>query len=430
MKHHTALILLVLMAAVCTVPVTGIDQYLGGSPQMTAYISGVNEFSPGQDANITVVIQNGGTSAMKFVDHNALSQDDLPTTAMLVTAGLSGNNTPIVVKTDPQNLGIIGSPGMVTATFSAKITSNATLGNYQLPLTLTYKYLSNSNSPQPSADTVQSRYNEVTTVIPLTIAVKPVVKIDVLDVVPMNLAVGTEGYLNLTIRNTGPEDGTSASVILLRNGDSGVIPSDSSVYIGDFLQNQAVSCLYKVSVSNDAQPQSYAVDVMVTYTNSEGDTVDSATETVGVPVGGKLGFAVTSAPAAINPGQSKVIEVQYRNTGSITAYSALARLTTVIPLSSTDTMAYLGDVAPGQTVTARYTVSADSKAAPGSYNLDTDVRYRDSLDDSLTSDTVTAQVEVVPAAPGSILPVLAAAILIVAILTGAGYYLVVKRRKR
>ena len=89
----------------------------------------------------------------------------------------------------------------------------------------------------------------MTTVIPLTIAIKPEVKIDVLDVVPVNLIVGTEGYVNLTIKNIGPDDGKRASVILLRNGDSGVIPSDSSVYIGDFLQNQTVNCLYKVSVS-------------------------------------------------------------------------------------------------------------------------------------------------------------------------------------
>ena len=125
----------------------------------------------------------------------------------LVTAGLSGNNTPIIIKTNPQNLGDIDSPGIVTATFSAKITSNATLGDYQLPLTLHYRYFSNSNSPQPSADTLQYKYDDVTTVIPLTIRIKPEVKIDVLNVVPVNLIVGTEGYVNLTIKNIGPEDG-------------------------------------------------------------------------------------------------------------------------------------------------------------------------------------------------------------------------------
>lgn len=430
MKQHTALIFLILVAAIVTMPVMGVNQYQGGSPQMTAYITGVNEFLPGQDATITVVIQNSGTSAVKFTGHGTLSQTDQPTTATLVTAGLSGENTPVIIKTGAQNLGDIASPGTVTATFAAKITSNATMGDYLLPLTLHYKYISNSNSPQPSSDTIEYQYDTANTVIPLTVRIKPVVKIEVLRVVPDNLIVGTEGYVNLTIKNIGPEDGKSASVILLRNGDSGVIPSDSSVYIGDFLRDQPVTCRYKVSVSNDARPQSYAVNVMATYTNIEGDTVDSAIETVGVPVGAKLGFAVTSAPVAINPGQTKEIVVDYRNTGSITAYHAQARLTTISPFTSSDTMAYLGDIAPGQTVTARYTISADSKAAPAIYNLNSNVQYRDSMDNSLTSDTISVPVEVVQSAPGGLQPVLAILSLIALVLIGAGYYLVAMRRKR
>jgi hypothetical protein len=201
------------------------------------------------------------------------------------------------------------------------------------------------------------------------------------------------------------------------------------VYIGDFPQGVPVSCRYQVSASADAEQQTYPIDVMVTYTNSEGQTVDSAVDTVGVPVGGKLGFAVTSAPVNITPGQTEVIAVDYRNTGSITAYDAQALLTTVDPFTSSDTLAYLGDIAPGQTVTARYTISADSKAAPAVYELDTNVRYRDTLDNSLTSDTVSATVEVVPARPVSPL-VPAAAILVAVLLIGAGYWVYAMKRKR
>jgi hypothetical protein len=429
MKPYPALILLVIAAAICIAPVAGSSQYIGGSPQMTAYISGVNEFSPGQDATISVVIQNSGTNEVKVVGHTALDQADLPTTAKLVTAGLSAGDAPIVVKTEPQDLGDIASPGSVTVSYTAKITSNATLGDYQIPLMLTYRYLSNSNTVQPSSDTLSPVYSNVSTIIPLTIRIKPVVKIAVLSVTSENLIVGTEGYVNLTIRNDGTENGKQASVILLRNGDSPVIPTDSSVYIGDFPVGQVVSCLYKVSVSNDAeQQQSNPVDVKVTYTNAQGESVDSMVETVGVPVGGKLGFAVTSPPASISPGETKVIEVDYRNTGSITAYHAQARLTLVEPFSGTDTLAYLGDVAPGQTVSALYTINAGNNAVPAVYQLDTDVRYRDTLDNSLTSDPASAQVQVVPKKPADMfLPV---AILIAGILVGIWYYVSVMKRKR
>ena len=62
-------------------------------------------------------------------------------------------------------------------------------------------------------------------------------KIEVLEAVPENLNVGTGGYLNLTLKNTGFEDGKKATVKILRNGNSPIIPTDSSVFIGDFPRN-------------------------------------------------------------------------------------------------------------------------------------------------------------------------------------------------
>ena len=430
MKFHNAVVIPFLVAAFCSMPAMGVVTYLGGSPGMTAYISGVNEFSPGQDATITVVIQNSGTNQMKFTGDGTLTSDDLPTTAKQVTAGLASGSSAIVIKTDPQSLGDITSPGRVTATFTAKITSNATLGEYQLPLTLQYRYLSNDHEPQPSSDTLLFKYNEVTTVIPLTVTIKPEVKVDVIDAVPEDLVVGSEGYINLTIKNIGYENGKQASVKIVRNGDSAVIPTDSSVYVGDFPKDGTVTCRYKVSVTADAQPQSYPIDVEVTYTNAEGDTITSTPDTVGVPVGGKLAFRVISAPATISPGETSVIEVEYRNEGSVTAYDAQVQLTAVDPFASSDNTAYLGDVAPGKNGTARYSLTAENSAAPATYSLDTIVRYRDSLDNSITTDTFSSPVQVVPQKSGGLLEIPAALTLIVVLLIGAGYYLLVMRKKR
>ena len=132
----------------------------------------------------------------------------------------------------------------------------------------------------------------------------------------------------------------------------------------------------------------------VTYTNSDGNTVTSAIDTVGIPVEAKLSFAVISPPAVITQGSSSVINVVYQNTGSITANNAEARLSTYGPLSSADTIAYLGDIPPGGNVTAQYAISVASDAASGTYPLNTEVRYRDALDNSQVSDTFTANVQV------------------------------------
>jgi hypothetical protein len=428
MKFSTTVAFLILTAVFCSMPVAGATQFFGGSPQVTAYISGVNEFSPGQDATVTVILQNSGTNVIKYTNLGTITPDDNPTTAKLLTVGLSPGTAPIVIKTDPQNVGDLVSPGLVTVSFSAKITADATLGEYQLPLSVQYQYL--SSVYQPGSDTIQYTYTNITDTIPLTVMIKPEVKIDVLGAVPENLNVGTEGYVNLTIRNAGYEDGKKATVTVLRNGQSAIIPTDNYVYIGDFPQNGTVSCQYKVAVSNDAQQQTYPIDVEVTYTNRDGDTITSATETVGVPVAGKLAFVVTSPPATISPGETKVIEVEYQNAGTSTAHNAQARLTAVDPFSSADTNAFLGDMQPGQRVTARYTITADPKAAATTYNLDTEVRYRDALDNSQVSDTFEAQVQVVSlTAAVSPVQALAAVAVAVVLLAAGGYYLIRMRKK-
>jgi hypothetical protein len=432
MKFYNTAALLILAAVICCcTPVLGADKYLGGTPEITAYLTGVNEFSPGQDATITVVIENSGTNAAVFIDKSTLTRDDLPTTAKLVTAGLSSGGAPINITTDPQNLGDLQSPGITTASFTAKITSDATLGEYTLPLTVQYKYLANSLANQPTSQIIQDQYTPVTVTIPLTIKIKPVVQIDVQNADAPDLVVGMEGYVNLTIKNIGYEDGKQATVTIIRNGNSAVIPTDDNVYIGDFPRDGIVTCLYKVAVSSDAQQQSYPIDVDVTYTNAEGDTVTSAIDTVGVPVENKLSFIVISPPAVVTQGATSVITVVYQNTGSVTAHQAQARLSAVDPLSSSDTNAYLGDIPPGGNVTAQYAITAASGAAPGTYALDTEVRYRDALDNSQISDTFKAPVTIVaqPASEGR-LQFPAALTLIVLVLIGAGYYVLVMRKKR
>jgi hypothetical protein len=266
---------------------------------------------------------------------------------------------------------------------------------------------------------------------PVTINIKPQASIDVLDAVPENLSVGTSGYLDLKIKNSGSDNGKKATVQLLRNGNSPIVPVDSSVYIGDFPLNQTVSCRYKIEVSSEAEKQTYPVDVAVTYENRYGDTVTSATQTLGVPVRSKITFTVVSGTATVVPGSENTITIQYRNTGDDTAYHAQSRLSAVDPFTSSDNTAYLGNVGPGDTETARYQFSAGAAAGIGNYSLNTEVRYRDSQDNSQVSDTFKVPVQVVaPPASAAILQVLPVVVVIALIAIGAGYYLLIMRKKK
>ena len=171
------------------------------------------------------------------------------------------------------------------------------------------------------------------------------------------------------------------------------------------------------------------MDVVVTYENRDGDVVSSAAETLGVPLGGKITF--TSETVQVVQGSEGVIQVSYMNTGSATAYKAQARLSAVKPFTSTDDTAYLGDLKPGETGIARYQFSVDDTAAVKEYILDSEVRYRDVLDNSQVSDSFSVPVKVLQKpASGGFMQVLAAAGFIALIGCGAGYYLLRVRRKK
>jgi hypothetical protein len=424
---------------------------------MSAAIAGTNEFAPGQDAVITVVVQNSGVNTMKTdwvggrapvpvttrpdlsrdnYDNNyaewqgsgTIPRDDVPTTAKMVMVSLAPGNAPVIVKSDPQNIGDIASPGQKTVTISTKITTGAREGEYQLPLTIEYTYLKNAD--QVAADVLQSNYVTTSETVPLTIRIKPRVQIEVIDVTAGNLSVGTGGFVTLTLRNIGYEDGKKATVRLLRNGNSPIIPTDSSVFIGDFPQNGVVTCRYKVGISTDAGKQTYPVDVAVTYENREGDVVTSERETIGIPVGNKITFAVVSEAAGITRGSDQTIVVQYRNTGEIPAYSVQARISVVSPFTSSDNTAYLGDLKPGETASARYMLAAAGDAEVKEYTLDTEVRYRDALDNSQVSDSFKMPVKIVEKPAEGIAEMLPLLGIVVLIALGAGYYLLVMRKKK
>jgi hypothetical protein len=394
MRTNGKFLSILLILCLCLIaPVMAGTKYMAGSPQMSAYIAGTNEFSPGQDAKLTIVIENTGTNEFKFVQSGIVDREDLPSTAKFVTTGLNAGTAPLVVKSDPQMLGDIKAGSSANAIFTTKINSDAASGSYMLIVPINYTYL--YYAEQYGLDTIQYSYKTTDETVEIPIKIKPVLSIDVLSAVPEHLNVGTEGYIDMKIKNTGSENGTKAIVKIVRNGNSPIVPTDSSVYIGDFATGSTTDARYKVSVAADAERQTYPVDVVVVYQNKEGDFISSRSDTVGIPVGGKVDFTVISPPVEMNPGNKKVINVEYKNTGEMTVYSAQSRISAVDPFTSNDDVAYLGDIKPGASAIASYEVSVDRTATIKEYGLDSEIRYRDALDNTYISDTMKVKINVV-----------------------------------
>lgn len=422
-------ILLLSVLCLCLItPAFAGTKYMAGSPELSAYISGSNELSPGDETTLVVVIQNTGLNQFKFVQSGIVDRDDQPNTAKFLTVSLLPGDSPLTVKSDPQMVGDLLGANSKNAQFRIKVRSDAPSGVYHLPVILNYTYLYTAD--QYGVDTIGYTYKTEEVTVSLPVTIKPDLSIEVISSTPEHLNVGTEGYLNMKIKNSGSEAGTKAIVKITKSGNSPIVPTDSSVYIGDFPPGSVVDCRYKVAVSKTAERQTYSVDVAVVYQNTDGDFVTSKTETIGVPVGSKVAFEVVSEDLVMNPGAKKVLTVVYKNTGETPVYSAQARISAVDPFTSNDDIAYLGDLQPGESATANFVVSVDRSATIKGYGVDSEIRYRDALDNTYISDTMKVRVNVV--APDGLAAILNNPIylsIIVAIIIGIGYAIYHYRKK-
>lgn len=147
-----------------------------------------------------------------------------------------------------------------------------------------------------------------------------------------------------------------------------------------------------------------------------------------MPVDGKVEFKVTNVEAALAPGDKGLIKVTYKNTGNTKVYSATARLSAVDPFSSNDDFAYLGDMAPGDSVVGSYEVTVDGSTTKKKYDLDTEIRYRDANDNSILSKSMKAVVDVKDMSGPLSFFINPFFIIIVAIVLIGGYYVFMKRK--
>jgi len=403
------------------------EKALYGTVDLSATIQGTNEFNPGTETTLGVDITNSGLYDVKIVQSDILTRDISPTTAMMVTATLHPGDAPVTVRSDSQYAGDIAGGGSVPVEFACEFDENASAGTYAMDLQLDYTYLRSAD--QLGSDTLRYWYEKKTVHLPLRVVVKPAVNLQVTDMSSEHLNVGTEGYLVLTLENHGDEHATRAVAQLARSGASPLIPSDSEVYIGDFFPGASETCRFKVSVADTAEAATYPVDVYVTYVDEMGDTTKSRTRTVGVPVGGKISFEVVSKEVTVRPGTKPVIEVTYRNTGAATAYNAQSRISAVDPFTSNDDSAFLGDVAPGDEAVARYEMSVDDEATIKQYGLDTEIRYRDALDNSQITETMKVPIRVVAAGGAAALFTNPLVISVLVVLVAGGAYYLYRRRQ-
>lgn len=418
--------MLVLIAA----PVSAAQvSYSTAGIEFFASTEGGNELVPGTESDFTIKLTNNAQYQVVAAESGLQRQYDVATPYQLRVSLEDAEG--ITIKTDMQTVSQIGPGQSATLTYRVSVDQYATPGPRTLKVHVVYNELFSVDN---YGDALGYYWlNDRVKDVPLEVTVRSQVSPEVLEISSEDISVGTSGFLTLAIKNAGGMNAKNAYASLITSTSGGsstaIVPVESSVFIGDFPAGSTKTVTFKVSVASNAEVKEYPVGLQIVYQDNYGVDQKSSPVIVGVPVDGKVEFKVTNVEATLAPGDKGLIKVTYKNTGNTKVYSANARLSAVDPFSSNDDSAYLGDMAPGDTVVGTYEVTVDGSATEKQYGLDTEIRYRDANDNSILSKSMKAVVDVKDqSGPMSFFTSPIFIILIVAIVLIGGYYVFMKRK--
>lgn len=317
-----------------------------------------------------------------------------PSTALGVTVRPKAADAPVTLKSLPVVAGDIGSWDKVPVIIRGTVHQDASPGIYVIPLDVTYQYVYAIPMIGEDLGSVDMLYRENAQTLPVTFHVQSEVRPAIISENATNLVPGTQGYLTAEIKNIGYATGNEVTFYIIPSDNVTFQMVDQSVYLGRFGPGDITTVRARIAIKEHTGAGSYPATLAGMYRDSDGIFRATPGISLGIPVGKGAVIETATKNLTIGPRGKQTISVSYTNTGDATAWDASARIIgNQVLVTDTDT-AILGTLAPDQTRTATYVVSADSAIAGKQYAIDTDVKYRDSLGALVLSDMMSFGVEV------------------------------------
>jgi hypothetical protein len=419
----TGILIACIGTGLLTTPCLAGERYLSGGPDLFLSLGSTSELIPGTTTELPVTIGNKGTITMELYNFLSMQPMYLPTTAKSSIIELLPGDAPVLVRSNPQIIGDVQAGQVAPASFTVDVPQSAQAGNYTMLARISYSYV--PRIEQEGTADMTYYFKDEETVLPLPIEIRRMVILAVEKVQSNDLSAGGEGFIDFTLRNTGQDTGIGTSLFLVPEGASPVVPYSNSVYIGEFPPGSTALTRFKVAVSGEADPRlSYPLSLYAAYKDFEGADATSPSVTTGVSFQDKVSFERVSSPSVVNPGKTGTVSITYKNTGNSRVYNAKARISVINPFSSDDDTAYLGDLSPGESATALFSVKTDGGAMLKTYSADSEVQYTDEGATTYTSDNIPVLIDV----QADTTPGMAGAVLAILIIAG-GAFLWYRRKK-
>jgi hypothetical protein len=292
-----------------------------------------------------------------------------------------------------------------TVTTRVAVAADAVVRNYSLDALVTYR------------DSAGNRQTSET----LRVGVRPdTAQSFGFESVESTLRVDAEGEVRGVVRNTGDRPAEAVRVTL-PTPEQGLLFRTTTYPVGDLAPGESASFAFGVTVANTTTAGPRSLELGLSYRDRLGDRrATDDDHSVTVEVGPRRDtFTASPVDATFTVDSEGVLTVELTNTDDTAVSRVNARITPTGPVESDDSAAFVGDLAPGETVALRFQLTVTNDAIPKTTPVPLSVTYRTASGTPRIEET-TVPVEVVPQ-EGTGLPVLPVVVIVV-VLASAGVW--------
>jgi hypothetical protein len=285
----------------------GGDNYytMYGSPDLSASISGTNEFERGDTVTLYLDLTNYGRiigfkedqtpqNPKEFALAAAELQEEYKKpTALGITASLFSESRQIDVKSGDQVVSSLksGDKTQSPLKFTLKIGEHAPAGKYPLNLNMSYDYQDNvrvyasqlvTSGSTPSLANFRESYiyQKANQTLPIMVIVKRQADFEILNNSGELSAGAKKAPISATYKNIGedPIKDAVARLSIFKPFSS----TDDQAFIGTLLPGEEKTVVFRLDVDSDATPKEYGINSEIKYTDLNGDSVIS--ESMKIPI--------------------------------------------------------------------------------------------------------------------------------------------------
>jgi len=294
-----------LVVALISIFVIGVVSAISVNMDFHVAIAGINKLHPGEDTEITLLIENEAKVTNFPLNENTSQLLKLITTAKDLRVEIDDRWIPIEVKsTNPQLIGDLPAGVVAKVKFRVKVYEKAEMGKYRIPIRLKYTKVTYSVTDYGAFITYIEDESDLE-YVSIEIA-KRDYDFSVKSI-KSDLRTNERGLVEVIIENTGLNKICDA--ILYINSSPPLFPDPNAMssYLGDLNVGEEAKATFKVYVADNALNQTYPAKLILKF-KTTGKRQIVLTQTIGLSILNEGEFEILSVESLIT--SPKAIPIQ------------------------------------------------------------------------------------------------------------------------